>query len=136
MFRQSIITTDSRSHSGFIIHISILWMLLICSSLVTAWGSDDLSDWTIFVTNDNCPDYTWGYSEEQTRRAFADIVRSHLDLMKQTDNEPLENRNRYNMAVTQEAICFLEYYPDREAELIQRIKEGRIYVNFSRNLEM
>ncbi|MFQ5810519.1 MAG: hypothetical protein ACE5JM_12960 [Armatimonadota bacterium] len=27
--------------------------------------------WTICVTNDNCPDCTWGFTEEQTRRAFA-----------------------------------------------------------------
>jgi len=104
-------------------------MIVTCAPLGTARGSDDLSDWTIFLTNDNCPDYTWGYTEQQTRHAFAKIVRSHLDLMKQTDGESLENRDRYNMAVTQEALCFLEYYPDRESELIHRIKEGRIFVS-------
>jgi len=26
-------------------------------------------EWNLYVTNDNCPDYTWGYSEKRTRRA-------------------------------------------------------------------
>lgn len=91
--------------------------------------SDEASQWTIYVTNDNCPDYTWGFTEEQTRQSFADIVRAHLDEMKRTDGELMENRDRYNMAVTQEALFFVERYPERKDELIQRIKEGRIYIS-------
>lgn len=87
------------------------------------------ASWTIYVTNDNCPDYTWGLTEEQTRKAFADIVAAHLDLMKQTDGDAPADRDRYNMAVTQEAFCFLEHYPKRKDELIGRIKEGRLYVS-------
>jgi hypothetical protein len=87
------------------------------------------NSWTIYITNDNCPDYTWGYTEEQTRKSFANIVRAHLDEMDRTDNEEPHNRNRYNMAVTQEALCFVEYYPQRKAELIRRIKEGRVFVS-------
>ncbi|HUT32355.1 MAG TPA: glycosyl hydrolase-related protein [Planctomycetota bacterium] len=85
--------------------------------------------WTIYVTNDNCPDYTWGFTEEQTRKAFADIVKGHLDEMTRTDNQPPESQNRYNAAVTQEALCFVEHYPQRKDELIRRIKEGRLYVS-------
>jgi len=85
--------------------------------------------WRIYVANDNCPDYTWGFTEEQTRRSFADIVRAHLDEMKRTDRYAPENRDRYNMAVTQEALCFLERYADRKEELIRRIKEGRVFVS-------
>ena len=33
------------------------------------------------------------------------------------------------MAVTQEALCFVECYPDRKEELIRRIREGRVYVS-------
>jgi len=91
--------------------------------------SDETSEWTVYITNDNCPDYTWGYTEEQTRQSFADVVRGHLDEMKRTDSEAAENQDRYNMAVTQEALCFVERYPERKDELIQRIKEGRIYVS-------
>jgi len=90
---------------------------------------DDPSAWTIYITNDNCPDYTWGFTEEQTRQAFADIVRAHLDEMNRTDGLAPECRDRYNMAVTQEALCFVERYPDRKDELIRRIKEGRVFVS-------
>jgi len=101
----------------------------ITLSLLAAQAEEDLSGWTIYITNDNCPDYTWGYSEEQTRQAFADIVRGHLDEMKRTDNEKPENRDRYNMAVTQEALCFVERYPERKVELIRRVQEGRAFVS-------
>ncbi|MCX8035887.1 MAG: hypothetical protein N3D11_02300 [Candidatus Sumerlaeia bacterium] len=90
---------------------------------------DRVSDWTIYITNDNCPDYTWGYPEDETRQIFADIVRAHLDEMNRTDGERPENRNRYNMAVTQEALCFVERYPERKEELIRRIREGRVFVS-------
>jgi hypothetical protein len=97
--------------------------------LAAARSASDPSDWTIYIANDNCPDYTWGLTEAQTRKAFADIVRAHLDEMTRTDSEVPENRDRYSMAVTQEALCFVEHYPDRKDELIRRIKEGRICVS-------
>ena len=103
-------------------------VLLVAAGAV-AGGREEAAVWTIYVTNDNCPDYTWGFTEEQTRQAFADVVRGHLDEMKRTDGEAPENRDRYNMAVTQEALCFVEHYPDRKDELIRRIKEGRAYVS-------
>ena len=53
-------------------------------------GPDETSGWTIYITNDNCPDYTWGFTEDQTRQAFADIVRGHLDEMARTDDWPPE----------------------------------------------
>ena len=87
------------------------------------------NDWIIYITNDNCPDYTWGYTEEQTRKSFADIVCAHLDEMNRTDSQEPHNRDSYNMAVTQEALCFVEHYPQRKAELIRRIKEGRVFVS-------
>jgi hypothetical protein len=101
-----------------------LIMLLSGNTIATDPGA-----WRIFITNDNCPDYTWGFTEEQTRQAFADIVRGHLDEMIRTDGRPPWDRDHYNMAVTQEAICFVERYPERQAELIRRIKEGRVLVS-------
>lgn len=92
-------------------------------------GAVGADPWTIYVANDNCPDYTWGLTEEQTRQAFADVVRGHLDEMTRTDGQPPANRSRYNAAVTQEVLCFLEKYPDRREELIRRVKEGRLYVS-------
>ena len=85
--------------------------------------------WTVYITNDACSDYTWGFNEEDTRRAFAELVRAHLDEMRRTDGESPENRSRYNMSITQEALCFLERYPGRKQELIARIREGRLYVS-------
>jgi hypothetical protein len=101
-----------------------LSVTLLCDAV-----SEEAAEWTIYVANDNCPDYTWGLTEDETRQAFADIVKGHLDEMRRTDSQPPENRDRYNMAVTQEALCFVERYPDRKDELVQRIKEGRVYVS-------
>ncbi len=106
--------------------------LLVCVLLAPpapAAAPDDSAAWSIYIANDNCPDYTWGLTEAETRQAFADIVRGHLDEMNRTDSAPPENQDRYNMAVTQEALCFVEKYPDRKDELVRRIKEGRIFVS-------
>jgi hypothetical protein len=109
------------------------WALLLvipaAISPAQAAAPDDPAAWSVYITNDNCPDYTWGLTEEQTRQAFADIIRGHLDEMNRTDKEPPENQDRYNMAVTQEALCFVEKYPGRKDELVRRIKEGRIFVS-------
>ena len=112
----------------------IIVLMAVCTAAmppapVAGRAPADASQWTVYITNDNCPDYTWGLTEEQTRRAFADVVKGHLDEMKRTDDQPPENRNRYNMAVTQEALCFVERYPDRKDELSRRIRQGRVFVS-------
>lgn len=104
-------------------------LAVISVAPMRAQPTTDAARWKIFITNDNCPDYTWGLSETQTRQAFADIVKGHLDEMKRTDARSFSSRDRYNMAVTQEALCFVERYPEREEELILRIREGRVYVS-------
>ena len=103
--------------------------IVLCIALAPFALLRAAESWTIYVANDNCPDYTWGLSEEQTRQAFADVLRGHLDEMNRTDREPSENRDRYNAAVLQEAICFCERYPERKDELVRRINEGRVYVS-------
>jgi hypothetical protein len=85
-------------------------------------------DWTIYITNDACSDYTWGWDEEQTRKAYADVIASHLDEMNLTDKEKPENRDHYNLSITQEGLVFLERYPDRKEEFLRRVHEGRISV--------
>jgi hypothetical protein len=92
-------------------------------------ASADASRWTVFIAHDNCPDYTWGFTEEQTRWAFADIVKAHLDRMNQDQSKPAALQDRYTMAVTQEALCFVEKYPARKDELIGRIRQGRVLVS-------
>lgn len=109
--------------------LAIVYFALTLAVVTAAQTPEDAAKWTIYITNDNCPDYTWGLTEEQTRKSFADIVRAHLDEMNRTDGQETANQDRYNMAVTQEALCFVEHYPQRKAELIRRIKEGRVFVS-------
>jgi alpha-mannosidase len=109
-------------------HYATLFLLPAVILRLSAQTNDRPSDWTIFITNDACSDYTWGFNEEQTRRAFADVVRAHLDEIQRTDHEKPENQDRYNLSITQEADAFVKYYPERKQELIRRIKEGRISV--------
>ncbi len=106
-----------------------LALVLASGALCQIASEGDVSLWTIYITNDTCPDYTWGLTEEETRRALGELVRAHLDEMARTDNESPENRSRYNMAAAQEALCFLERYPARKHELLRRVKEGRLFIS-------
>jgi hypothetical protein len=87
------------------------------------------SVWTVYIANTACVDYTWVLDEAATKSAVAELVRAHLDEMKRTDALPDENRDRYNMMVLQEAVFFLDRYPERRDEFLRRVKEGRIYVS-------
>ncbi|MCX5638515.1 MAG: hypothetical protein NTX52_12600, partial [Planctomycetota bacterium] len=119
----------SRHKISYVFVPAIVYFALTLAVVTAAQTPEDASKWTIYITNDNCPDYTWGLTEKQTRQSFSDIVRAHLDEMSRTDNQEPANRDCYNMAVTQEALCFVEHYPDRKDELIGRIKEGRVFVS-------
>jgi len=110
------------------LHAALLLLLFLLTLLLTGQTNDGAAEWTIYIANDACSDYTWGFNEEQTRRAYADVVRAHLDEMRRTDHEKPENQDRYNLSITQEADAFVEYYPERKQEFIRRIKEGRISV--------
>ncbi|HSD67460.1 MAG TPA: hypothetical protein VLF95_12200, partial [Vicinamibacteria bacterium] len=101
-------------------------LALLLLPAIGAPGSPAPPAWTIHVASDACPDYTWGFDEGQTRRNMADLVRAHLDAMARTDSEPEEGRDRYTMAVTNEALAFLERYPERRDELVRRLREGRL----------
>lgn len=107
-------------------------LVVACSATHILCGarSQDLnpSEWTIYIANSACSDYTWGFDEPQTRRAFADVVKAHLDEMNRTDGATAINRDHYNLSITQEALMFMEFYPERKPELIRRIREGRISV--------
>ncbi len=108
-------------------HCGLAWLLLLPPlALGVQTAGQDPASWTIYITNDTCPDYTWGLTEEQTRQSLAELVRAHLDEMARTDGESPENRSRYNMAAAMEALCFLERHPERRQELFRRIREGRL----------
>lgn len=110
---------------------SLICLLALASQPgAAAQQSQRSSDWKIYIANDSCSDYTWGDSEKQTRRDYADVVSAHLDEINKTaaDGQKAENQDHYNLSIAQEALAFAEYYPDRKEELIRRIKEGYIAV--------
>jgi hypothetical protein len=113
----------------FVVAFAAMWIAMFPDLAPAAEPPKDPAAWTIYIANDNCPDYTWGYTESQTRKAFADVVKGHLDEMNRTDAHPPTERDCYNAAVTNEVLCFLEHYGERKPELIRRIKEGRLYVS-------
>src|ERR1017187_5700959 len=102
---------------------------LACATVAPGQATGDASKWTIYITNDTCFDYTFVLNEEESRQSAANLVLSHLDQMTKTDGEKPESRDRFNMPVTQQALCFIERYPERKAELLRRIKEGRVYIS-------
>ncbi len=109
-----------------------LWPIILSALLAALPVSAQppaLANWSIVIMNDTCPDYTWGNSEAQTRQNFAELVRSHLDEMNRTDSQSPENQDHYTMAATEEALAFIERYPERKAELARRIREGRILMS-------
>ena len=83
----------------------------------------------ILIANDTCPDVTWGFTEAQVRQAFADLIAAHLDEMTRTDALPPEDRDHYNATAFIEVEAFLEIYPQRQGELLRRIREGRFCVS-------
>ena len=92
-------------------------------------AADAPPPWRVIIANDTCPDVTWGFSETQVRQAFADLIAAHLDEMTRTDAMPPEDRDHYNATAFIEVEAFLEKYPLRQAELLRRIREGRICVS-------
>src|SRR5208282_4611294 len=113
-------------------------MKAITLALVLATGAmpalqllagEALPPWRVIIANDTCPDVTWGFTETQVRQAFADLIAAHLDEMARTDPLPPEDRDHYNATAFIEIEAFLEKYPQRKAELLRRINEGRICVS-------
>ena len=78
--------------------------------------------WTVYVANDNCPDYTWGYSEEQTRRAFADIVKGHLDRSYRTYAPP---GSRYQIGqFSRISVTISDHLRIRSPSCFRRVMRG------------
>ncbi len=100
-----------------------------CSAVAAVAREAQREPWTIYITNDSCSDYTWNNTEQDTLRAYAEIIRAHLDEMIRGDGEPPENQDRYNLSITGEALSFFNLYPERKDEFIRRVKEGRISVS-------
>lgn len=103
--------------------LSLFFILLILISFNTT------AQWKLFICNDVCMDYTWCLNEEKVKENMAELMAAHLDAMTATDNQPFENKARYTCTVTNEIFYFLEKYPLRKGELVNRIKEGRIMMS-------
>lgn len=97
---------------------ALLFLFIKCS------GQNSL--WKMYISNDVCLDYTWSLTEMQTKEYAANLIAAHLDAMNETDKEPWQNKARYTCTVTNEIFFFLEKYPQRYTELVNRIREGRI----------
>jgi hypothetical protein len=106
----------------------LVGLLFACAPIAAGQDAGEASKWTVYITNDTCFDYTWVLNEEESRQSAANLVLSHLEEMTKTDNQRAESRDCFNMPVTQQALCFVERYPERKAELLRRIREGRVYV--------
>ena len=112
--------------------LTLVLTLILAGGAVTplrSLGADDLPAWRIIIANDTCPDVTWGFTETQTRKAFADLIAAHLDEMTRTDELSAELRDHYNATAFIEVEAFLELYPGRRDELFRRIREGRVCVS-------
>ena len=87
------------------------------------------SQWKIYISNDVCMDNSWCLSETRNREYAIDLMAANLDAMRETDSEPWQNRARYTCTVTNEIFYFLEKYPQRRDELIDRIRNGQIMLS-------
>jgi hypothetical protein len=96
---------------------------------VQIFAEEAPTPWRILIANDTCPDVTWGFTEGQVRQAFADLIAAHLDEMTRTDALHSEDRDHYNATAFIEVEAFLEIYPQRQGELLRRIREGRLCVS-------
>jgi hypothetical protein len=106
--------------------------LLVATGLMPAlpiFADDGPPAWRVIIANDTCPDVTWGFTEGQVRQAFADLLAAHLDEMSRTDALPSEDRDHYNATAFIEVEAFLERFPQRQDELLRRIREGRVCVS-------
>jgi hypothetical protein len=100
---------------------AVLFLFIKCT------GQNSL--WRLYISNDVCLDYTWSLTEMQTKDYAADLIAAHLDAMNTSDNQPWQNKARYTCTVTNEIFFFLEKYPQRYNELVNRIREGRILLS-------
>ncbi len=103
--------------------------LLLSFSFVLVFICKTYSQWYLYISNDVCMDYTWNLTENQVKENVANLLAAHLDAMNATDKEPWQNKARYTCTVANEVFFFLEKYPQRQTELVNRIREGRIMLS-------
>ena len=86
--------------------------------------------WTVYALTDDCADFTWGYSGEETIKNSTDFIGAQLRWIEQTKDYPHEIQNRYNINQVMEAEWFRKSLPQNYFDLlIQAIKSGHMQLS-------
>jgi alpha-mannosidase len=86
--------------------------------------------WTIYVCQDVCTDFTFGYSENETKELSIKLTDEHLRIMENTDKEEIFSQNRWNINQTMEVMWYLEKKSPEEIErFFFREKDGHIQIS-------
>jgi len=92
--------------------------------------------WTVYVCQDVCSDYTWGYTEDKTESLSVTLTNAHLEAIDRTEKEPFESQQRWNINQTMEAMWFLQREREDVKKLFERETDGHISISptFNSNL--
>jgi len=86
--------------------------------------------WTIYVCQDVCSDFTFGYSESETKKLSVDLIDAHLRAIDATDLKPADSQNRWNINQTMEVMWYLERKSAVEARrLFRREGDGHLQIS-------
>lgn len=85
--------------------------------------------WTVYICQDVCTDFTWGYSEEETIELSTGLTEAHLKAIEETEVGLFESQNRWSINQTMEVKWFMERKKDRTRRLFEREKDGHISVS-------
>jgi len=85
--------------------------------------------WTVYVCQDTCADFTWGYDEEETVKLSTDLTEAHLREIQRTEEGPPGSQNRWNINQSMEVMWFLERKRDLAKELFAREGDGHLSIS-------
>lgn len=85
--------------------------------------------WTIYVCQDSCADFTWGYDEGETVKLSTDLTEAHLREIQRTINGPPGAQNRWNINQSMEVMWFLERKGDQAKGLFAREGDGHLSIS-------
>ncbi len=98
------------------------------SNLRAVFSGMDATPWTIHLIHHSHVDLGYTEAQAEVRRKHGDYIAQALDLCQATDDRPDPERFRWTCEVFWTVEAFLERHPKREAELVQRCREGRIEI--------
>lgn len=86
--------------------------------------------WTIYVCQDVCTDFTWGYKEDETIDLSVNLAEAHLKTIEDTLQKPFESQNRWNINQTMEVMWFVQRKRSEAVrELFEREKDDHISIS-------